>query len=69
MTRKQGIPYLNCGCKVLCLNVYIAISEPMLPPSNGIRSRVFSGIRHILCFFFYLSIAIDKNPTTLIIEK
>ena len=69
ITKIHGIPYLNCGCNVLCLNVYIPIKEPILPKNNGIRSNVFSGVLHKLCFALYLSNPIDKKPIIFIIRK
>jgi len=45
----------NEVCKVLCLNTFIPINAPILPPKKPKQRRVFSCIRHLFCFDFILS--------------
>lgn len=52
-----GIPNLKEFFLVLCLKAYIPSSPPTEPPIADKMNSVFSEIRHLLFFAFFLSIA------------
>lgn len=58
----SGIPITKYQCFVLCLNTYIPIHVPILPPSRLHKNNVFSEIRHAFRFAFALSAPIIRKP-------
>ena len=61
-TRIRGIPTVKYQCLVLWRKTYMPAQVPILPPTMAAKNRVFSEIRHFLCFAFHLSSPIRKNP-------
>jgi len=67
--RITGIPIRNLLCKVLCLQIFIPVNAPMLPPSTAIVSNVDSGIRHLSRFALYLSMPKAMNAAMLMARR
>ena len=67
--RIAGIPNLNAGFFVLCLNVYIPSNAPAEPPIIDNRNNTFSGILHLFFTAFNLSIPKTAKVIKFIIIK
>ena len=57
-----GMPILNFRCFVLCLNVYMPMNIPILPPIKENAKRVASGMRKAFLRALRLSFPIKANP-------
>ena len=55
-TRKRGTRIVNFLCRVLWRNTFMPANAPADPPKKASSSSVDSGMRHLSCFAFHLSI-------------